>query len=507
MSQQKVSNLRNRIFRGGLLLTVGKGVTQGCSFLRNVVVARIVGVENFGIAATFSITVLIFEMLGTISVDRLLVQAKDGDDERFQSTAHAVLVLRGFGSGILIAACAWPMAHLFGIPQATWAFRYLALLPIMRGFTHLDSQRIQRELTYGPSVALDIAQQAIPTLLAWPIAVWTKDYSAMLWLLLLQGFIGTAGSYVVAHRPYRWFWDASYVERFLRFGWPLIANALFLFGIYQGDRFLIGTAGRTLGSHVYSMRDLGIYSVGTSLTLTPMIAFSTICSALMLPLFSSLQSRPTELAKRYEQSIQLVGLVSGFFALPLILSGGWIVTAIYGHAYSAAGAFIGWMAAAQAVRMARFTPAMGAMALGDTTNAMYSNMIRFSSLLLTVYVIVYGKSLTWIAMSGFFGEVLSLAVCVWKLDRDHKISAWVAVKSTLALLAAMGISAALAGFIGFAHPAVRFALVPIVLAVFLGLKKLAFPELLSIASLRSLYFTASSSRKKLTDSKDVVVAD
>jgi O-antigen/teichoic acid export membrane protein len=489
-----------KIFRSGVMLLLAKGITQGCSFLRNVVVARIIGVENFGIAATFSITVSVFEMLGSLSVDRLLVQAKDGDDERFQATGHAVQVLRGLGSGLLIGVFAWPMAHLFGIPQATWAFRYLALLGVMRGFAHLDFQRIQREMRFGPAIVLDIAQQAIPTLLAWPIAIWTKDYSAILWLVLLQGFIATAGSFLLAQRPYRWSWNTKYISRFLSFGWPLIANAVLLFGIYDGDRLLIGTAGKTLGSHVYSMGDLGIYSVANSLTLTPMIAFSAICSSLMLPLFSALQSRPNEFKRRYDQSIQLVGMVSGFYALPLILCGGWIVTAIYGRAYSSAGAFIGWMAAAQAIRMARFTPAMAAMALGDTTNAMYSNMIRFSSLILTLYVVLVGGSLTWIAISGFCGEILSLAVCIYKLDTDHKVSTWVAAKSVLVLLAAMGISSLAAAFSGSPHTFIRVTMIPIVLTIFLALEVLAFPDLFSIARFRTFYSMARSSQANATNS-------
>jgi len=484
---------RLRIFRSGIMLLVAKGITQGCSFVRNVIVARIVGVENFGIAVTFSITVSVFEMLGSLSVDRLLVQAKDGNDERFQATGHAVQVLRGLVSGFFIAICAWPMAHLFGIPQTTWAFRYLALLPVIRGFAHLDFQRVQREMRYGPAITLDVAQQAIPTLLAWPVASWTKDYSATLWLVLLQGFIATAGSFVLAQRPYRWSWNTNYIKRFLSFGWPLIANAVLLFGIYDGDRFLIGTAGKTLGSHVYSMGDLGIYSVAISLTLTPMIAFSTICSALMLPLFASLQSRPNEFRKRYDQSVQLVGLVSGFFSLPLILGGGWVVTAIYGRAYSSAGAFIGWMAAAQAVRMARFTPAMAAMSLGDTTNAMFSNMVRFSSLLITLYVILVGGSLTWIAISGFFGETLSLAVCIYKLNIDHEVTAWMAVRSAAVLFAAMGVSSLADTFIGGTHFLIKLGVIPFALTGFLGLEMAAFPELLSIARIRAFYTLARSS--------------
>src|SRR5579863_4388102 len=96
--------LRHKVFRGGLLLMVARGINQACSLVRNVIVARIIGVDNYGIAVTFSITVSIFDMLGSLSVDRLLIQAKDGNDAEFQATGHTVQVLRGVSSGLLIAA-------------------------------------------------------------------------------------------------------------------------------------------------------------------------------------------------------------------------------------------------------------------------------------------------------------------------------------------------------------------------------------------------------------------
>ncbi len=471
----------------------GKVVTQGSSFLRNVIVARAVGVENFGIAAIFSITVSIFDMLGNLSVDRLLIQARDGNEERFQSAAHLMQGLRGIASGLVMLACAWPVAHLFGIPRAEWAFRWLALLPVFRGFTHLDNQRVQRTLDYGKSVGLEIAQQLIPTLLAWPIAILTRDYSAVLWLILLQGFVAMVGSFFVSSRPYRWHWNPSYAKRFVSFGWPLIANGALLFGIYQGDRFLIGTAGRTLGAHVYTFKDLGIYAVATSLTFTPMIAFSTVCSSLMLPMFSGLQAEPQEFRKRYYISAQLVGMVSGLFALPLILDGGSIVTLIYGQAYSQAGGFIGWMAAAQAVRMARFTPAMGAMALGDTTNTMYSNLVRFLALFGTLGVIMVGGSLMWIAVFGFVGEILGLVVCFWKLQRDHEIPAELGAKTVVALIIAMGAAGLATAHFGDSSLLVRLSLIPILAAAFVGAMLIAFPSLRSVVSLRDIGLIRSRS--------------
>ncbi|MGH7996960.1 MAG: oligosaccharide flippase family protein [Opitutaceae bacterium] len=473
----RAPGLRRQLLRGGALLTGGKAVTQGCSFLRSIIVARAIGVENFGIAATFSVTVAVFDMLGTVSADRLLIQAKDGNEERFQGAAHMVHALRGIVSGLLIALLAPVMANVFGVPQATWAFRYLALVPVLRGFVHLDNQRIQREFKYGQSVILDVAQQLIPALLAWPIAIWLHSYSAVLWLVLLQMVVATVGSYLIADRPYRWCWDAVYLRRIFSFGWPIAANAFLIFGIYQGDRFLIGAAPRLFGAQTFSMKDLGIFAVATSLTLTPLIAFSTIASSLLLPVFSSFQSNLAELTRRYRVSGQIVGLISGCFAIPLIVAGPAIVTTLYGKSYAAAGVLIGWMAAAQAVRMSRIVPTIAAMSTGDTMNGMYANILRFCSVFATAAIIIARGKLTWIAMAGFGGELAGMGVCLWKLDRDCRIPASYGLKCLAAVLIGMVVAGGIATCTRQLGLLAQGGLTLGIGSLFIGVMLVAFPAL------------------------------
>jgi O-antigen/teichoic acid export membrane protein len=474
-------NLHVKLFRGSVLLFSGKGVSQVCSFFRNVIVARTIGVENFGIAATFSITVSILDMLGGLSVDKLLIQAKDGNDEKFQATAHAVTALRGFCAGMLILAAAWPMARLFGVPQATWAFRFLALVPILRGLVHLDPQRAQREMNFRAAVGLEMAEQIIPTLLAWPLAIWLKDYSVVLWLLVIQCSVSALASFIIARRSYRWHWNARYVGRFFSFGWPLIINGFLIFGVFQGDRFLIATSGKIVGTHIYSLKDLGIYSVALSLTLTPMAALSNIGSSLMLPLFSRHQSERKEFLAQYATCSQVVAMVCGFFALPLILAGGWLVNAVYGPEYASVSAFIGWMAAAQAMRIARTTPTSAAMAYGDTRNALISNLVRSCALIGTLCVVAVGGPLKWVAAATFCGELMGLAVCLFRLEKDHQIPFLLGGKAIVIPLLGMAISGAISVYSPHIGPVLRLTLLAVILALFSASMMVSFPQLRSFA--------------------------
>jgi O-antigen/teichoic acid export membrane protein len=431
MKHSKPFEFRSRVLKGGAQLIVAKGITQVCSFFRNIIVARIIGVDNFGIAATFSVTVSVLDMLGNLSVDKLLVQAHDGDDDKLQSAGHALQALRGAVSAVLMFVIARPMANLFGIPQAAWAFRFIALIPVLRGLMHLDQQRVQRDMNYRGLVGLEIAQQIITTLLAWPLSVWLRDYSVMLWLLLLQYAVPTVGSFIIARRPYRWHWDAALIARFYRFGWPLILNGLLVFGVFQGDRFLIGSANKLFGTTAYSIKDLGIYSLGMSLTLIPALALSNISGSLMFPVFSRLQSSRAQLSHKYAVCSQGIFLLGGLMSLPFVIMGGKLVTVIYGAQYSYAGTFVGWLAAMQMVRMGRLAPTTAAMAFGDNRNALFANVARSVALVVTCVVVAKGAPLKWVALSALLGETAGLIVCIRKLEHDHHIPADLEFKPAL----------------------------------------------------------------------------
>jgi O-antigen/teichoic acid export membrane protein len=412
---------------GALKLGGGQAVNQACSFVRNVVLARLISPENFGIAATFAMTFSLMEMASNVSVPTLLVQAPDGDEELFESTGHQLLVWRGFLNSFLLLLLAAPLSTLFGVPQARWAFYCVAAIPLLRGFVHLDLSRFQRHMRFTPQVLVDTISSLLVTLLAWPLAAWLRDYSAMLWLILLQAALYTIGSWLVAERRYRWAWDRNYLRRYMSFGWPLLVNGLLMYGILQGDRFIIGASRRLFAHSVYTLADLGIYSVAFAVTMAPSSLFVSVATALFLPLLSRSQDSRHQFDRRYAACSQLASSCGLLIAVPSILMGPFVVPWIYGQRYEAAGALVGWLGAMWGIRMFRASPTLAAMAVGDTRNSMIANIFRSTAIVGMLVVAGSGWSLSWIAICSLAGEMLGTAACIWRLSFKQRI------RSTLAL--------------------------------------------------------------------------
>lgn len=403
--------VRRRALGGAGALAASQVFTQGLSFLRNVLFARALTEHDFGVAVALAAVLSLLEMTSSLAVDRLLVQAKDGGEDRVQRVAQSFEAMRGALISALLFGFAAPFAAYFKAPEATWAFQLVALAPLVRGFAHMDLYRAQRELRFMPQVVVEVAPAALATALAWPVARWMGDYGAVAWLVVGQAAATAALSHVIAGRRYGLAWDRALAARIVRFGWPLLINGLLMYVIFQGDFLVIG--------RWYGLEALAVYSVAFNLALAPSIALGRAASSLLLPLLAQAQDDGARFLRRYELSNQALALAAAALAVPLAVFGGSLVRVIFGAKYDETGAFIGWIAAMQALRVLRMAPTVAAMARGDTINAMWANVARTAALIGVIGAAAAQAPLVWIAAAGFAGEAAALACALLLLRRKH----------------------------------------------------------------------------------------
>jgi O-antigen/teichoic acid export membrane protein len=416
--------LASKVLKASSLLGSGQLISYGASFLRNVILARALTKADFGIAAALSLMMSAFELSGKLSIGQQIVQAKDGGEAEFQATAQACQFMAGCAGALLIATLGVPMANLFKVPQAGWAFVLMSTLGIFNGLQHLDVMRFTRSLHFGKRVMVDVVPDVITALASYPVVLWLKNYLAVVFLLMLRGLLLLLVSNLLAERPYRWSFNRVYIGRILAFGWPLAANAILMFGYQQGDQVLIG-------AH-YSMAALAQYSLAVSITMIPGYMFQYVVNTVMLPLLSQVQDEPAKYHRRYLFCAELSTVAGVLMACFLILGGDLVIVAAFGQKYAGSGAIVGWLAVANAFRIIRAVPTLAAMARGDTINNIVSNLYRVSSLALAALAIFSGKSILWVAACGVFGEMLALHASWRRLSDKCGIAIAVGMKSAAA---------------------------------------------------------------------------
>lgn len=400
--------IRNTAIKGTITLGIGRMADRGFQLLRNIIVARLVSPEDFGIAALFIMTISFLEMVSNLAIDTLLVQSPYGDSPRFQQTSQMMTAVRGLCIAIVVFCLAAPIAKIFNIPVATWAFRLLAIVPLIRGLAHQDMIRFQRQLNYKSLLMADVISQLLSVLCAWPLSVWLGNYSAILYLIIIQVLVRTIVSHIMAKRSYTWGWEPLHAQQILAFGWPLLINGILLFVIMQGDQFVIGAADNLFSQVTYSKTLLGFYSASFVLTSAIVDAILSVLSPLMFPLLSGVQDDNFQFHRRYRFCICLYASISGILGIFFILMGSWLIVLVYGHQYAEASAVMICLGAMNSIRLLRSAATTIALAKGDSRNPTISNMFRALSFGMAFIFAASGLDIVWIAAAALIGELLAI---------------------------------------------------------------------------------------------------
>jgi O-antigen/teichoic acid export membrane protein len=226
-------------------------------------------------------------------------------------------------------------------------------------------------------------------------------------------------SHLVAERRYGWAWERRYAHRMFSFGWPLLINGLLLYGIMHGDRVIIGSAKQLFPHAIYTLKNLGEYSIAFSVMMAPAVFVGNVTTSLFLPVLSRARAFPLDFQRSYHRIFALICLIAGLITIPCIVAGPKLLVWIYGPKYSAAGGLVGIFAAMWGLRIIRYVPSVAALSSGDTRSPMVSNLVRSLTFVVSIYAAAAGQPLVWIAVAGLLGDFLALPTLMWQVSHRH----------------------------------------------------------------------------------------
>lgn len=398
-----------RVAGQGALLFAGFGAAQALSFVRNALIGHALAKGDFGIAATITLVLQSVDTVTDLGADRLLVQAGDGAEPRFVRAAHTLLAARGALLAVVLFFVGPHVAHLFGAAHAADAFQLIALVPLIKGFTHLDFRLAQRRLDNRPQMVLEVAPQAVALLLTLPLLSVARDYTAVVSLTIAQALAGMLLSHALAKSPYGFAADARLLKRQFAFGWPILVSALPLVAVYQGDRAIIASLG--------GMEALANYAAAGMITMVPGLIAAKVGHAILLPLFAGAVHARRSLNVDFKAATEATVVLAAVYLVGFIIAGETLLTAVFGAQYAGLSAVTGTLAAMWSVRMIQAVPGMALMAHGATKPFIVAGSLRALALPFVLVAAWQQAGLTVIAAIGCGFEVVSLAYVAWRLQR------------------------------------------------------------------------------------------
>ncbi len=384
-------------------------IAQVFALVRFMLLARILGPHELGLAAMIILTSQFFQTVTDTGSDRFLVQDRDGDKPLMQGLVQMILVGRGAIVAVAMILFAGVVASIFHEPEIKPYLIALAIVPFIGGFIHLDYLRVQRDSDFRPESAGILVSETLGLVGTMIAAYVTRDASSVIYGLAVRSAALVAMSHVTAKRTYGWGFAREESLRFSKFGLPLMVNGLLLFFGSQGDRIIV--------AHGLGTEALGHYTAIVLLIFNPISMMMRLALSFYLP--QVVRSR--EAPEGYEaERNRLAGRV---LLVAILVLAGFVIVAppatplLYGPRFTEPLLFFALIAALQTAKFMRIWPSIIATSIGRSTIILANNIARILGLPIAMAANYYAPSLASIIGGLFFGEFLALMTSLALLHR------------------------------------------------------------------------------------------
>lgn len=366
-------------------------VTRLLDLVTLVILARLLTPEDFGLLALATAILMMARGLTQLPLMEALVQRRHVR-RRDLDTAFTLGLARGLLVAAGMTALAYPIAAAYDDGRLAPVIMVLALAPAMTGVQSPMMAFQLRRVNYLPVSLAVAAGKLAGFIVAVLLALATQSYWALVVGLVVDPMVTVVLTYFMA--PYRPRLGLASAREVLGFaGWVTVFRMVWTIGT-QADRLFIAA--------LIGKPQLGIYSVGR--TLSTMATYA-IANPVMQPLFagfSRIKNEPDRLRAAYLRSQQVMMTLILPLGIGLALVAEPAVHVLLGPQWKEVVTVVIWVAPATAFQMLVVPTQPVTMALGRPRVLAEREML---SVLITVPMTVLGAWL-W----GIQGAAIGLAL-------------------------------------------------------------------------------------------------
>lgn len=352
--------LAARLMRGAALTGGAFVLAQALRFGSNLILARLLFPDAFGLMALVTMVMVGLTMLSDAGIHQSILHHKRGEDPAFLNTAFTMNAARGLILWLVACALGWPLAQFYDAPELVWFLPLCGLILLFHGLTPTRVFSAERNILLGRILAIDLAAQVVGIVLMIALAVALRSPWALAWGVMATGAIKLALEWVIlSGLRNRLRWERAAARDLFHFGGWIMLSSAFGFLLAQGDRAILG--------RFLSMEALGIYNIAWFLAAFPIMLLQALMERMLIPAYRETLDDPDPRAAARLRRLRrvLTGGVLGMLAVAAAL-GPWLVELLYDDRYQLAGPILVMIACAQipAVIAATYDPA--ALSRGDS---------------------------------------------------------------------------------------------------------------------------------------------
>jgi len=301
-------SLLSRCVKSGSILGLGGLFESAMRFSRNMILARLLAPEAFGLMATVIASVAALEALAEVGFRQVVIQNKRGAEPAFLN----VIWWFSTGRGLLLYAAAFALAPLvssfFGKPESETLLRIGCLVVIFNGLISPRVHVLEKQLQFKRWVLLMQGTGIITVMITVAAAFFLPSVWALLIGYMAEATIRSLLSFIICPFKPELRFDRSCAREIRNYSKRIFGLPILMIIFSQMDVFVIGK--------VISIDKLGMYVLAKGLAEMPgSFIVSKIIQPVILPSLSIIQEDTARLRKAILSITRLLVM----FGLPLLL--------------------------------------------------------------------------------------------------------------------------------------------------------------------------------------------
>ena len=276
--------------------------------LTNMILARLLTPEHFGLVATFTMVTTFAEVFTDAGFQKYLIQHDFSDKqelEKYTNVAFWSNLAFSVGVWVVIFAFCEQLASLVGSPGHGREITVLSLQIPLLAFSSIQTALFKRELKFKQLLPARVIAYLVPFLITVPLAVIYRNC----WALVIGSLAKELASAIVlgiqsSWKPRFWFSITILIDMLGKSLW-FMADSFMIWLTSYISTFIVG---RALDSYY-----LGIYKVGTTTIAPYLTLLYTITAPVLFSGLSRIQNDELECRRIF----LLYQRYASFFILPL----------------------------------------------------------------------------------------------------------------------------------------------------------------------------------------------
>ena len=331
--------LRQRVINAGSWALGGYVIGQVLRLASNLILARLLFPEAFGIMAIASAIYVGVVMLTDVGIGQSIIVHQDGGDDLFLDTAWVLQIMKGALIAVVLSLGSGWAAYFYEDNRLQEIVLIIAATALIGGFNSTKLQTAHRNMQERQYFWVGLAAQAVSIMVMVGLAFLGKSPSSLAW----GGFAGAIFTCAISHFYYpgrlnRLRLDGGHARQIMRFGGIVLVSSTLTFACGEGSKLLMGS--------LIDMKAMGVISIATSLSGLCVGVSTMLSGKILFPAYAELH-READHGKLYSvvgraRVVQMLFIWAASFVLLLIARP--LIGAMYDSRYSEAASIIEVMA-------------------------------------------------------------------------------------------------------------------------------------------------------------------